>query len=65
MHIFECTLQTQRTNDSSIVSKNSASICHYFEDNFLKHFVTKPSKGRSPLINRFAHKSFTVLLQTT
>lgn len=41
----------QGTNDSSIVSKCSMAAAGYFDDPFLKEFVSKTAK-RSPLINR-------------
>ncbi|XP_043916618.1 tRNA wybutosine-synthesizing protein 4 [Protopterus annectens] len=43
--------QVQSTNDSSIVSKCSMVGLGYFQDDFLKCFVTKQSR-RAPLINR-------------
>nr|XP_039264099.1 tRNA wybutosine-synthesizing protein 4-like isoform X1 [Styela clava] len=46
--------QVQGTNDSSIVSKLSMVQRGYFEDDFIKSFVEKPSR-RSPLINRCYH----------
>ena len=44
-------LSVARTNDDSSVSKRSAARAKYIQDNFLTHFVKKPSK-RSALINR-------------
>lgn len=44
--------QVKETNDSSIVSKLSASNAGYFVDENLKYFVTKPAR-RAPLINRY------------
>ena len=44
-------LMVARTNDESVVSKRSAAREHYFEDEYLAHFVRKPSK-RAALINR-------------
>ncbi|XP_022109224.1 tRNA wybutosine-synthesizing protein 4-like [Acanthaster planci] len=41
----------QGTNDSSIVSKCSTAAQGYFDDNFLRLFVSKTSR-RAPLINR-------------
>ncbi|XP_072179153.1 tRNA wybutosine-synthesizing protein 4-like [Diadema setosum] len=41
----------QGTNDSSIVSKCSVASLGYFQDVFLKHFVSKATR-RAPLINR-------------
>ncbi|XP_048883425.1 tRNA wybutosine-synthesizing protein 4 isoform X2 [Brienomyrus brachyistius] len=41
----------QGTNDSSVVSKLSATTQGYFHDSFLKSFVSKASR-RAPLINR-------------
>ena len=41
----------QGTNDSSILSKISASELGYFEDDCLKYFATKIVR-RSPLVNR-------------
>ncbi|CAG2220229.1 LCMT2 [Mytilus edulis] len=46
-----CSLKVQGTNDSSIVSKCSMATAGYFNDPFLKEFVSKTAK-RSPLINR-------------
>ena len=45
----EC-LNVQRTNDESSVSKRSAAKLGYFEDEFLRYFVKKPSR-RCPIIN--------------
>ncbi|XP_072030501.1 tRNA wybutosine-synthesizing protein 4-like [Amphiura filiformis] len=42
----------QGTNDSSIISKCSMAAQGYFEDNFLKLFVSSPKSRRAPLINR-------------
>jgi tRNA wybutosine-synthesizing protein 4 len=44
-------LAVQATADDALVSKHSAAALGYFEDNFLRHFVKKPSR-RAPLINR-------------
>ncbi|XP_077984404.1 tRNA wybutosine-synthesizing protein 4-like [Glandiceps talaboti] len=41
----------QGTNDSSVVSKCSMIAQGYFQDDFLRHFVSK-TRRRSPLINR-------------
>uniref|UniRef100_A0A7N9AWE5 tRNA wybutosine-synthesizing protein 4 n=1 Tax=Mastacembelus armatus TaxID=205130 RepID=A0A7N9AWE5_9TELE len=41
----------QGTNDSSVVSKASASAQGYFQDVFLQHFICKVAR-RAPLINR-------------
>ncbi|XP_030846781.1 tRNA wybutosine-synthesizing protein 4 [Strongylocentrotus purpuratus] len=44
-------IAVQGTNDSSIVSKCSVAMMGYFQDAYLRHFVSKTSR-RSPLINR-------------
>lgn len=44
-------VRIQRANDDSVVSKRSAVALGYFNDPFLRHFVTKPSR-RTLLINR-------------
>lgn len=48
---FQNDLAVQGTNDSSIVSKCSMASLGYFQDDYLKHFVSKMSR-RAPLINR-------------
>ena len=49
--VFVFTPKVQSTNDSSILSKYSMVKAGYFEDDFLKHFVSKDAR-RSPLIHR-------------
>jgi tRNA wybutosine-synthesizing protein 4 len=44
-------LSVARTNDDAVVSKRSAARSGYFADEYLAHFVKKPSR-RSGLINR-------------
>eukprot|EP00760_Papus_ankaliazontas_P021906 PhM_4_TR18762/c0_g1_i1/m.4318/K15451/PPM2, LCMT2, TYW4; tRNA wybutosine-synthesizing protein 4 len=44
-------IQVQRTNDSSVLSKRSASKLGYFKDEYLRCFASKLVR-RAPLINR-------------
>ena len=44
-------LAVQATNDESIAGKLSAASQGYFEDDYVQHFVAKPSR-RAPLVNR-------------
>ena len=47
-------IQVQSTNDSSTLSKLSASNAGYFNDKNLKCFVNKPTR-RAPLIHRWTY----------
>ncbi|KAI8812165.1 S-adenosyl-L-methionine-dependent methyltransferase [Cladochytrium replicatum] len=48
------------TNDDAIVSRLSAASHGYFNDQYCKHFVKRPTR-RSPIINRGTYQRFTGL----
>eukprot|EP01135_Chromosphaera_perkinsii_P000590 Nk52_evm11s128 gene=Nk52_evmTU11s128 len=49
---LENTSTVQLTNDACTISKRSMARKGYFDDNYVRHFIKKPS-NRAPLINRF------------